>query len=239
MPVFGHFALRLQGKTGKLAFWLGNCAHFCGFRGRMQEHLIMLKTLVFVLKNTKILQRTKRASRPLFAQNWTKFFRWKRSAKWPKMAFLSSKKRAVLQRERQFAKSYLFHAYTPPPPPHPLNARNGNHLSCWRFPMFYSFFCLKVGHFPFKTYGKDQWWIRRSKSPKQPEMPIKQAKTSEHHNWPRYRKWPQIGPTNTIEQGKKRRNEKWYLVRANPRNHPPNGVLCSKTRDFEHLGLKC
>ena len=222
MPVFGHFALRLQGKTGKLAFWLGNCAHFCGF------------TLVFVLKNTKILQRTKRASRPLFAQNWTKFFAEnvvQSGQKWP---FFIKKTRRSAARTPICQIVPVSRVY---PPPTPLTRGMG--ITCPAGVFLYSFFCLKVGHFPFKTYGKDQWWIRRSKSPKQPEMPIKQAKTSEHHNWPRYRKWPQIGPTNTIEQGKKRRNEKWYLVRANPRNHPPNGVLCSKTRDFEHLGLKC
>ena len=39
--------------------------------------------------------------------------RWKRSAKWPNTSIFGSKKRSV-HLERQFAKSYLFHAPTPP-----------------------------------------------------------------------------------------------------------------------------
>ena len=44
-----------------------------------------------------------------------KISRLKHSAKRPKMAFFLPKKRAVRQRERQFATLYLFHACTPPP----------------------------------------------------------------------------------------------------------------------------
>ena len=49
---------------------------------------------------------------------------------------------------------------------------------------------------------KDKWWIWGSKTPKPPEMPIKLGKTSQHHNWPRYMDWPQIGPKIAIKQGK-------------------------------------
>ena len=35
-----------------------------------------------------------------------------------------------------------------------------------------------------------------SKTPKPPEMPLKQGKTSQHQNWPRYMDCPQIGPKN-------------------------------------------
>ena len=40
-----------------------------------------------------------------------------------------------------------------------------------------------------------------SKTPKPPEMPIKPGKTSQHHNWPRYMDWPQIGPNIAKKQG--------------------------------------
>ena len=50
---------------------------------------------------------------------------------------------------------------------------------------------------------KDKWWIWGSKTPKPPEMPIKLGKTSQHHNWPGYMDWPQIGPKIAIEQGEK------------------------------------
>ena len=48
--------------------------------------------------------------------------------------------------------------------------------------------------------------------PKQPEMPIKQRKTSQHNNWPRYMDWAQVGPTNTIKLGKnaKRTNDTYF-----------------------------
>ena len=45
-------------------------------------------------------------------------------------------------------------------------------------------------------------------------MPIKLGKTSQHHNWPRYMDWPQIGPIIAIKQGKKRQKDKWYPIRA-------------------------
>ena len=61
---------------------------------------------------------------------------------------------------------------------------------------------------------KDKWWIWGSKTPNPPEMPIKLGKTSQHHNWPRYMDWPQIGPKIAIKQGKKRQKDKWYLFRA-------------------------
>ena len=41
-----------------------------------------------------------------------------------------------------------------------------------------------------------------SKTPKPPELPLKQGKTSQHHNWPRYMDWPQIGPKSAIKLGK-------------------------------------
>ena len=93
-------------------------------------------------------------------------------------------------------------------------------------PLFYSSFCFKIGHFPFKNvvfweleeaiFGpeKDKWWIWGSNTPKPPEMPTKPGKTSQHHNWPRYMDWPQIGPTVAIKQGKKRQKDKWYPFRA-------------------------
>ena len=33
----------------------------------------------------------------------------------------------------------------------PVHAWNGCHLSFWFFPLFYSMFRFKIGHFPFKT----------------------------------------------------------------------------------------
>ena len=69
---------------------------------------------------------------------------------------------------------------------------------------------FKIGHSSFKTlcFGelakaifrpeKDKWWIRGPKTPKPPEMPLKQGKTSQHHHWPRYMDWPQIGPRIAI-----------------------------------------
>ena len=49
---------------------------------------------------------------------------------------------------------------------------------------------------------KDKWWIWGSKTPKPLEMPTKLGKTSQHHNWPRYLGWPQIGPKIAIKQPK-------------------------------------
>ena len=43
-----------------------------------------------------------------------------------------------------------------------------------------------------------------SKTPKPPEMPLKQGKTSQYHNWPRNMDWPQIGPKIATKQVKKR-----------------------------------
>ena len=40
-PVFGHFARCFQGKTGKLALWLGNRAHF---HTKMLDQTSSLKT---------------------------------------------------------------------------------------------------------------------------------------------------------------------------------------------------
>ena len=61
---------------------------------------------------------------------------------------------------------------------------------------------------------KDTWWIWGSKTPKPPELPIKLGKAPQHHNWPRYMDWPQIGPKVAIKHGKKRQKDKWYLFRA-------------------------
>ena len=95
------------------------------------------------------------------------------------------------------------------------------------FPCFTVFFVSKLANWPFwepekAIFGpeKDKWWIWGSKTPKPPEMPIKLGKTSQHHNWPRYMDWPQIGPKIAIEQGKKRQKNKWYLFRA-PTPPPP------------------
>ena len=64
MLVFGHFALRSQRETGKLALWPGNRAYFCVFRGIRQIGLSCLKNLVFVLKTQKAPDRTKCAKGP-------------------------------------------------------------------------------------------------------------------------------------------------------------------------------
>ena len=63
-------------------------------------------------------------------------------------------------------------------------------------------------------HEKDKWWIRGSKTPKPPEMPLKPGETSQHHNRPRYMDCPEIGPKSAIKQGKKRQKDKWYLFRA-------------------------
>ena len=94
------------------------------------------------------------------------------------------------------------------------------------FPLFYNNFLLQNWPFLLQNvvfwelekaiFGpeKDKWWIWGSKAPKTPEMPIKQGKTSQHHNWPRYMDWPQSGPKIAIKQGKKRQKDKWYPFRA-------------------------
>ena len=74
---------------------------------------------------------------------------------------------------------------------------------------------------------KDKWWIRGSKTPKPPEMPLKQGKTSQHHNWPRYMGLPQIEPKNALKLGEKCHKDKWYLFRA-----PTGG-----SADFIFMGL--
>ena len=74
--VISHYAFK-----EKPANWhsgLETVLIFHGLRGGMLEHVVMAKALVLVLKNAKILQRTNRASRPLFAQKWTKLFHWTR-----------------------------------------------------------------------------------------------------------------------------------------------------------------
>ena len=87
-------------------------------------------------------------------------------------------------------------------------------LLAFFFPCFVVFFASKLAIFPLKRSvlgawkghfrpEKDKWWIWGSKTPKPPEMPIKLGKTSQHHNWPRYMDWPQIGPKIAIKQGKK------------------------------------
>ena len=48
---------------------------------------------------------------------------------------------------------------------------------------------------------KDKWWIWGSKTPKPPEMTIKLGQKSQHHNWPHYMDWHQIGPKIAIKQG--------------------------------------
>ena len=75
---------------------------------------------------------------------------------------------------------------------------------------------------------KDKWWIWGSKTPKPPEMPLKLGKTSQHHNWPGYMDWPQIGPKNAIKVGKKRQKDKWYQFRA-----PTGG---GRSADFIFMG---
>ena len=60
-------------------------------------------------------------------------------------------------------------------------------------------------------------------------MPLKQGKTSQHHNWPRYMDYPQIGPKSAIKLGEKRRKDKWYLFCA-PTAPPPKKKV--KTRIF-------
>ena len=64
MLVFGHFALRFQRETGKLALWPGNRAYFCAFRGIRQIGLSCYKAQVFVLKTQKTPHRTKCANGP-------------------------------------------------------------------------------------------------------------------------------------------------------------------------------
>ena len=49
---------------------------------------------------------------------------------------------------------------------------------------------------------------------KPPETPLRQGKTSQHHNWPRYMDCPQVGPKSTGVKKKKRQEDKWYLLRA-------------------------
>ena len=78
---------------------------------------------------------------------------------------------------------------------------------------------------------KDEWWIRGSKTPKPPEMPLKQGKMSQHHSWPRYMDWPQIGPKSAIKQGKERQKDKWYLFPA-PTCTRGGGVPCMTERQF-------
>ena len=56
-------------------------------------------------------------------------------------------------------------------------------------------------------------------------MPLKQGKTSQHHNWPRYMDCPQIGPKSAIKLGKQRQKDKWYLFRRPP---PPWGAAKSR-----------
>ena len=43
---------------------------------------------------------------------------------------------------------------------------------------------------------------------------LKQGKTSQHDNWPRYMDCPQVGPKSAFKLGKKRQKDKWYLFRA-------------------------
>ena len=52
-------------------------------------------------------------------------------------------------------------------------------------------------------------------------MPIETGKTSQHHNWPRYMDWPQIGLKIAIKQGKERQKDKWCPFRAPPHPQPP------------------
>ena len=55
---------------------------------------------------------------------------------------------------------------------------------------------------------------RCGQTPKPPEMPLKQGKTSQHHNRPRCMDCPQIGPKNATKLVKIRQKDKWYLLRA-------------------------
>ena len=66
---------------------------------------------------------------------------------------------------------------------------------------------------------KDKWWIWGSKTRKPPEMPIKLGKTSQHHNWPRYMDWPQIGPKNYFKTGEK--TPKGHMVSISRGPPPP------------------
>ena len=93
------------------------------------------------------------------------------------------------------------------------------------FPCFTVYFSSKSAIFPLKRsvlgawkriFGpeKDKWWIWGSKTQKPPEMPIKLGKASQHHNWPRYMDWPQIGPKIAIKQGKTPKGEMVPISRA-------------------------
>ena len=68
---------------------------------------------------------------------------------------------------------------------------------------------------------EDKWWIWGSETPKPLGMPVKLGKTSQHHNWPRYMDWPQIGPKTAIKQGK----NGTYFARPHP--PPPMSILFS------------
>ena len=67
-------------------------------------------------------------------------------------------------------------------------------------------------------------------------MPIKQGKTSQHHNWPRYMDCPQVGSKSAIKLVKKHQKDKWCLFRV-PTPPPPPGVYV--LRSFFFLFWRC
>ena len=78
---------------------------------------------------------------------------------------------------------------------------------------------------------KDKCLIWCSKTPKPPEMPIKQGKASQHHNWPRCRDWPQMGPKIAIKLRKKTpKKDKWFHF------HAATGAFLKKERIPTVLG---
>ena len=51
-------------------------------------------------------------------------------------------------------------------------------------------------------------------TPKPPEMPLKQGKTSKPHYWPRYMDCPPNWAKKCYKTGDKRQKDKWYPFRA-------------------------
>ena len=94
---------------------------------------------------------------------------------------------------------------------------------CILFPRIKESSLLYLRRLRSSTPKKDKWWIWGSKTPKPPEMPIKLGKTPQHHNWPCYMDWPQIGPRIAIKQEEQRQKDKWYPFRAPTRTPPPPG----------------
>ena len=67
---------------------------------------------------------------------------------------------------------------------------------------------------------KDKWWIWGFQDPQTTWNAYELGKTSQHHNWPRYRDCPQIGPKRALTGEKKRqRTNGTYFAR--PPTPPP------------------